>query len=128
MKNVLTIADKCLIAILLVLSGTGIILSFVMFPAYGDTKAEVRVNGTLIKVMALRPGYHEEYRIGGLTEYNIVEALDGKVRIRQDDSPRQIAVQTGWISKPPQQIVCVPYRVVITLVSSKPSDIDDIVR
>lgn len=124
----LTKGDKWLIAVLLALSGMGIILSFIMFPAYGDTKAEVRVNGTLVKVMALRPGYHEEYRIGGLTEYNIVEAHDGKVRIRQDDSPRQIGVQTGWISHAPQQIVCLPYRVVITLVSSKPSDIDDIVR
>lgn len=128
MRHILTLADKWLIAIILFLSGVGIISSFVLFPANGDVKAEVWVNGTLVKVMDLRRGYYEEYRIGGLTEYNIVEAHDGKVRIRQDDSPRQIAVQTGWISTPPEQIVCLPYRVVITLVSSRPSDIDGIVR
>lgn len=128
MMHILTSADKWLIALLLFLSTTGIISSFVLYPSNSDVQAEIWVNGTLVKVMDLRAGYREEYRIGGLTEYNIVEAHDGKVRIRQDDSPRQFAVQTGWIRKPPEQIVCLPYKVVITLISSKPSDLDGIVR
>ena len=129
MKNIkLTIADKWLIGVLFLLSITGITLSFVLFPTQGNTIAEIRVDSKLVKSITLRKGYNEEFRIGGQTEYAIIEVQDGKVRIRQDDSPRQIGVQTGWISKPPQQVVNLPYRIVIHLVSNKALDVDDIAR
>ncbi|WP_371381742.1 NusG domain II-containing protein [Sporomusa aerivorans] len=76
----------------------------------------------------MRAGYSQELRIGGQTEYAIIETKDGKVRIRQDDSPRQIGVKTGWISQPPQQIVNLPYRIVVTVVSATPPEMDDIVH
>lgn len=129
MKNIgLTVLDRWLIGILLVLSLTGILCSVILFPTPASTIAEVRVDGKLVKSLTLKEGYHEEIRIGGEAEYAVIEVQDGKVRIRQDDSPRQIGVQTGWISKPPQQVVNLPYRIVIHLVSKESSDIDDIAR
>jgi hypothetical protein len=129
MKNIeLTIADKWLIGILFLLSITGITLSFVLFPSQASTIAEIRVDSKLVKSITLRKGYNEEIRIGGQTEYAVIEVEDGRVRIRQDDSPRQIGVQTGWISKPPQQVVNLPYRIVINLVSNESLDVDDISR
>ncbi len=129
MKNMrLTIGDKWLIGILLVLSITGISFSFILFPVQGNVIAEISVDSKLIKTIPLRKGYHEEIRIGGETEYAVIEVQDEKIRIRQDDSPRQIGVQTGWISSPPQQIVNLPYRIVIHLVSSENIDVDDIAR
>jgi len=129
MRNIqLTIADKWLIAIFFLLAITGIILSFVLFPTQANTIAEIRVDSKLVKSVTLRKGYNEEFRIGGQTEYAVIEVQDGKVRIRQDDSPRQIGVQTGWISKPPQQVVNLPYRIVINLVSNEALDVDDIAR
>jgi hypothetical protein len=129
MKNIgLTLGDKWLIGILSFLSLTGIVLSILLFPAQGNTVAEIRVDNKLIKSITLRQGYNEEIRIGGETEYAIIQVQDGKIRIRQDDSPRQIGVQTGWISKPPQQIVNLPYRIVIHLVSNESLDVDDIAR
>lgn len=127
-KMGLTLGDKWLIGILLLLSFTGIILSIVLFPAQANTVAEIRVDNKLFKTITLRPGYNEEFRIGGQTEYAIIQVQDGKIRIRQDDSPRQIGVQTGWISKPPQQVVNLPYRIVIHLVSNESLDVDDIAR
>lgn len=124
----LTIGDKWLIGILLVLSITGISFSFILFPVQGNVIAEISVDSKLIKTIPLRKGYHEEIRIGGETEYAVIEVQDEKIRIRQDDSPRQIGVQTGWISSPPQQIVNLPYRIVIHLVSSENIDVDDIAR
>ena len=124
----LTVADKWLIGILILVSITGIGISFVLFPTQGNTNAEIRVDGRLIKAITLRKGYSEEIRIGGQQEYAVIEARDGRIRIRQDDSPRQIGVQTGWISKPPQQVVNLPYRIVISLVSEESLDIDDIAR
>jgi hypothetical protein len=129
MKNMgLTIGDKWLIGIIFFLSLTGMALGVLLFPAQGNTVAEIRVDNKLIKSITLRQGYNEEIRIGGETEYAIIQVQDGKIRIRQDDSPRQIGVQTGWISKPPQQVVNLPYRIVIHLVSNESLDVDDIVR
>jgi len=129
MKNItLTMADKWLIGILFLLSMTGIILSFLLFPAQESGIAEIRVDSKLVKSITLRKGYNEEFRIGGQTEYAVIEVCDGRVRIRQDDSPRQIGVQTGWVSKPPQQIVNLPYRIVITIISNETLDVDDIAR
>ncbi len=129
MKKIgLTLGDKWLIGMLCVVSFTGIILSVILFPAQANTVAEIRVDNKLFKTITLRQGYYEEIRIGGETEYAIIEVQDGKIRIRQDDSPRQIGVQTGWISKPPQQVVNLPYRIVIQLVSNKSLDVDDIAR
>jgi len=129
MKNIqLTRADKWLIGTLLLASLIGITLSVVLFPTQASTIAEIRVDSKLVKSVTLRKGYHEEFRIGGETEYAVIEVRDGSIRIRQDDSPRQIGVQTGWISKPPQQVVNLPYRIVINVVSNESLDVDDIAR
>lgn len=129
MKNIgLTFLDKWLIGILLLVSITGIICSVILFPTQANTIAEIRVDSKLVKSITLRKGYNEEIRIGGDREYAVIEVRDGQVRIRQDDSPRQIGVQTGWISKPPQQVVNLPYRIVIHLVSNETLDVDDIAR
>lgn len=129
MKNIgLTILDKWLISILLIGSIMGILCSIILFPVQENTLAEIRVDSKLVKSITLRKGYNEEIRIGGEREYAVIEVRDGKIRIRQDDSPRQIGVQTGWISKPPQQVVNLPYRIVIHLVSNQALDVDDIAR
>ena len=129
MKNIgLTVLDKWLIGILLLLSIIGMAGSVILFPTQANTIAEIRVDSKLVRSITLRKGYNEEFRIGGESEYAVIEVQNGRVRIRQDDSPRQIGVQTGWISKPPQQVVNLPYRIVITLVSNKALDVDDIAR
>ena len=129
MKGIgLTVADKWLIGILLVIAAGGIVGSLIFFSTQTTVNAQIRVDGKLIKTIPLRPGYNDELRIGGKTEYAIIEARDGKIRIRQDDSPRQIGVQTGWISKAPEQVVNLPYRIVITISSSTEPDIDGVAR
>ncbi|WP_312423432.1 NusG domain II-containing protein [Anaerospora hongkongensis] len=128
MMRFLTKGDKILISILFLFSICTILYSFSLYPNQAEKSAEVRVNGSLVKTMRLREGYQEEYRIGGQSEYAIIEVDSGKVRIRQDDSPRQIGVHTGWIRTPPQQIINLPYRIVVTVVSSESQDIDDIIR
>lgn len=129
MRNMgFTVADKGLIAILVLVSVTGILCSIIFFPTQANTIAEIRVNNKIFKSVTLKKGYSEEFRIGGETEYAVIEVQDGRVRIRQDDSPRQIGVQTGWISKPPQQVVNLPYHIVIHLVSNESLDVDDITR
>lgn len=56
------------------------------------------------------------------TQYNIVEIQEGKIRVKEDNSPDQIAVRTGWISEPGQTSICLPHRLVITIEQEGKSD------
>lgn len=56
------------------------------------------------------------------TQYNIVEIQEGKIRVKEDNSPDQIAVITGWISEPGQTSICLPHRLVITIEQEGQSD------
>ncbi|BBM13372.1 NusG domain II-containing protein [Enterococcus mundtii] len=56
------------------------------------------------------------------TQYNIVEIHEGKIRVKEDNSPDQIAVRTDWISEPGQTSICLPHRLVITIEQEGQSD------
>lgn len=128
MRAMLTRADQWLIAILLFLSVTGIGVSVFAFPAGNEQSAEIWVDGTLFKTVPLKEGYRQEIRIGGEVRYDIIQVEGTRIRVREADCPEQICVLTGWIDKAPQQIVCLPYRIVIKVVSAAPPEIDAIVR
>jgi hypothetical protein len=124
----LTKADKVLIVILLLLSFVGVALSIFIFPLAADQVAEVTLNGKLIKTIPLKMGYQQEFRVGTEEEYDIIKVENGYIWVEEANCPDQLCVRTGKISHIPQQIVCLPYRMVIKIVSSSPSDIDEITR
>ena len=53
-----------------------------------------------------------------------VEADAGRVRIAHSDCPSQDCVHTGWVSRPGGQIVCLPNRLVISVVGSGGAVVD----
>lgn len=58
-------------------------------------------------------------------QYNIIEVDGTKIRNKEDNSPDQIAVKTGWISKPGETAICLPHKLIIEVKatdSSKESD------
>jgi len=124
----LTKADKWLIAVILIVSVAGIGLGFYLFPASGAMEAQVSVNGVLVKTIPLKQGYYDELRIGADKEYDIIEVNNGRIRIREADCPDKLCVRSGWISTAPQQIVCLPNRVIIKIIPTQLPDIDDITR
>jgi hypothetical protein len=124
----MTWADKLLCGLLLLLSAGGIAVSFYLFPATGTQLAEISVDGTVVRTVTLRPGYHEEFRIGGSEHYDVIEIDGSRVRVKEADCPDQICVKTGWIRTAPQQIVCLPWRVVVRVKAVASTDIDDIAR
>lgn len=125
-----TKADKWLAVILITLAFLGIGLNGYYFS--GDNGREksvaVIVDGQIVKTFPLRPGYSGEFRIDGSHGHNVIEYKDGRVRMKDADCPDKICVLSGWISIPPQQIVCLPYRVVVKVIAGNTTDIDDIVR
>jgi hypothetical protein len=128
MVAMLTRADKWLIGILLVLSITGISYSTFAYSASGSDAAEIWVDGALNQTISLRAGYQQEIRIEAGGGYDIIQVEGTRIRVREADCPTQECVLTGWIERAPQQIVCLPYRIVIKVVSSAPPDMDAIAR
>lgn len=126
--EMLTKADKWLIGILLVFSLGAIAGGWFLHPDTGNASAEISVNGKVVQQVPLRAGYSQEIRIGGERQYDIIEAIDGRIRVKESDCPNQDCVQMGWVSRAPQQIVCLPYRIVIKIVADSTQDVDAIVR
>lgn len=124
----LTKADKWLVGVLLVAALSGVGLNLAQLSAAGAQEAQVYKEGRLMQTIRLRPGYHEELRLGGEERYNLIVADNGRVQVAAADCPDQVCVRTGWVSAAPQQIVCLPYRVVIKVVSAAPPDVDGITK
>lgn len=61
-------------------------------------------------------------------QYNIIELEGNRIRVKEDNSPDQIAVKTGWIDKTGQVLICLPHKLVIEIVNeNKNSNEDDII-
>ena len=58
-------------------------------------------------------------------QYNIIEVDGTRIRDKEDNSPDQIAVNTGWISKPGQTSICLPHGLMIEIVSTEPATSDN---
>lgn len=67
-------------------------------------------------ILAKDTPYQEKTYRPKKKQYNIVEIKGTKIRVREDNSPDQIAVHTGWISKPGQTSICLPHRLVIEII------------
>lgn len=124
----LTTADKKLIGVLLFLSLTGVIFTFTWFRSVQQNIAEIYIDGNLVRRVLLRPDFQETYRIGEASHYNVIEIRNGRIRMKEADCPDQDCVKMSWISLAPQQIVCLPRRIVIKIVPAQAQDVDDIVR
>jgi len=58
--------------------------------------------------------YTSEHGLSG-NQYNLVEIDGYRIRVQRDNSPDQIGVNTGWISRPGQTIVVLPHRFLIRI-------------
>jgi hypothetical protein len=124
----MTRSDKVLVVLLFLISIAGIGFNISMAAMGGEQTAEIWVEGNLYKTVPLKEGYKQEIRIGGDSHYDIIEVRDTKIRVREADCPNQYCIKMGWIQHAPQQIVCLPYRIAIKIVSPAPADTDTIVH
>jgi len=53
----------------------------------------------------------------GLTgnQYNVIEVDGSRIRVQRDNSPDQVGVNMGWISRAGQTIVVLPHRFLIRI-------------
>lgn len=60
--------------------------------------------------------FNSEHGLSG-NQFNIVEVEGLQIRVKEDNSPDQIAVLTGWISRPGEMSICLPHRLMIRIES-----------
>lgn len=79
--------------------------------------AVISINGEEVKQIELSPETENKeftfYPADG--QYNIIEVDETKIRNKEDNSPDQIAVKTGWISKPGETSICLPHKLIIEI-------------
>jgi hypothetical protein len=54
----------------------------------------------------------------------VIEVKDGKVRVAESSCVQKICVNTGWISRPGQNIICLPNKVLVTIEGKENSKTD----
>lgn len=55
-------------------------------------------------------------------QYNIIEIDGERIRDKEDNSPQQIAVRTGWIQYSGQTSLNLPHRLLIEIVPENPEE------
>ncbi|MGO3733240.1 MAG: NusG domain II-containing protein [Vagococcus sp.] len=94
-----------------------------------QTMAIVSINGKEVDRYELtdQTPHKEKTYYPGKGQYNIIEMEGNKIRVKEDNSPDQIAVRTGWISKPGQTSICLPHKLVIEIKSQVPSEDEEMI-
>ncbi|HEL2057675.1 TPA: NusG domain II-containing protein [Streptococcus suis] len=122
--------DYILIGFTLLLSILPAILTYSHLAAKTDQAsiiAYVRINGQVVDQFELsKDTPHQEvtyYPHDG--QYNIIEVDGERIRVKEDNSPDQIAVRTSWISQPGELSVCLPHNLMIEIQSQSPNEEED---
>ena len=120
--------DLIIIGIVLVLAGS--IYGLKWFNArnehydQGELVAKITVNGKAYKTVNLSK---DEQVIDIQTTYghNTLKVFNYGIQMVFADCPRKISLQMGFISKPHQQIICIPNRVMVEVSNPAHSESDD---
>jgi hypothetical protein len=118
--------DKILIILIVVSIAIGYGVKIYNSNKYknNDSIAIIEINGTEYGKYDLKTANNKTLEIKVSEDaVSIVEFKDGKVRIKEAQCPDKVCVKTGWISKPGEVIVCLPYKIVIKI-SGERQDVD----
>lgn len=99
-----------------------IAVTFIAWNAFGVKSGEhltavITHNSKLVKTINLsnlnKPDYINLNEEG---VHQVIQAETGRIRFLESDCPHKTCVKTGWLTKPGDRAVCIPSRVVITIV------------
>lgn len=82
--------------------------------------AIVKINGQEVDRFELEEGADQEIKTyhPNPGQYNIIEKNGDQIRIKEDNSPDQVGVKTGWISRPGQTAICLPHGLTIEVLGT----------
>lgn len=124
-KKIFKKLDIVIIIVLLVLSfSPEIFFGYKFRKEYNSTYAEITIQGKVYKRIPLSAHKgEEEFVISTENGDNIVKIKDASITIIDADCLDQVCVQVGYISKPGQNIVCLPHKVMIEIHGENNDDI-----
>mgnify|MGYP001283821167 CR=1 FL=1 len=90
----------------------------------GDLQAIITVNGKEYKTVSLTK---EEQIIDIKTKFghNTLKVFNYGIQMTYSDAPLRIALEMGFISKPKQQIICIPARIMVEVFNPNKSADDE---
>jgi len=111
--------DIVLIVIILALSFS---LYFILYrgPAE-ETRVNIYVDGELVRSEGLAETM-SPIVVESSYGCNIIEIDSGAAEVTWSDCSSQVCVRTGKISRPGEVIVCLPHRLLITIVGNRGAD------
>jgi len=104
-----TIADKLLLAALIIISVSGFIFIKKAFPQ--GTDVIIEVNGKQQYKLPLNTDI--TVSVKGVIGDTLIEIKNRKVRIKESPCPNKICIHNGWIDK--GAIICLPNRVMVNI-------------
>ncbi|WP_151736156.1 NusG domain II-containing protein ['Paenibacillus yunnanensis' Narsing Rao et al. 2020] len=89
----------------------------------GELQAVISINGKTYQTVPLTK---EEQIIDIKTKFghNTLKVYDYGIEMTYSDAPLPIALDMGFISRPKQQIICIPARLMVEVVNPDPSPDD----
>lgn len=110
------ITKKDAVIILLIITAAALFATFGILRREG-TSAVISVDGHTIMTLKLDSEnctFEPESAKGAVIELN-----SGRIRVKSSDCPDKICVNTGYISKEGEKIVCLPKKLIIEISSEK---------
>lgn len=120
------IQKKDIIIIVTILIIAGVIFIFNIIKSNSGETVKVTVDGSLYKKYPLnKDGLYEIKTKNGT---NTIKIKNGMVSMEDATCKNQVCVNHKSISKDNESIICLPNKVVVTIVSDKENNIDDIAK
>ena len=119
----LTRADKFLIIFICLLAVGGIIYEL-KYIQHERAVLQISVDGQSRQFSLLNESV---FAVDGVSGELQIEIKEGKARVQQAVCPDHVCEKTGWISRAPQRIICVPNKVVVSVIADN-TDVDVIIQ
>ncbi len=114
-------SDIKLIIILLVFSIA--IIIFININKEKGSVAEVYFEDELVLTIDLN--VDGEYTTKGLLGDVVLEVIDNKIRVKEENSPKNICSKEGFISDSSRVLICLPNKIIVKIVGE--NEIDGVV-
>ena len=112
-------ADFIVIAV--VLSVVGVLVFFLYFVnADSGRYVQVEVNGEVVETLELKENFEKQYDFDGNT--NTLVISNGKASVTQANCRDGICVNHKAINKAGESIICLPHKLVVTILDSNDND------
>lgn len=95
---------------------------------YVHKYAVITVDGRFYKEVSLdNASYQQEIPVTTRYGKDVLLVKDGGVKVIYAECPDKICIKEGFIDKPGQSIVCLPFRIVVEIKGEKNDQVDQVV-